>query len=1017
MRSTLVRTLTAFFGGGSIPESVVMENLRITSHPAFLLFALLEPTMVKHAAKNQKSLFDQPAEGASEEEVGTAPAAGLIGAASPCPDSQGSATADAPDSRHAVAATSQTSMASAPPPESLAGQTVWVVDAHSLIHQVFHAIPDMTSPTGQPVNAVYGFTRDLLFLLESKQPDFLFCAFDLPGKTFRHALYEQYKAGRPEMHEDLVPQIGFVHRMVEALGIPLLAHEGYEADDIVATIARLTDALGGHCFIVSGDKDCRQLITDRVKLYNIRKNEVIDRQILRQEWGVAPNQVVDYQALVGDSTDNVPGVPLIGPKAARDLLEKYGTLERILEHVDEVGGTAKRENLKKYREQALLSRRLVELDTHVPVAVSWKSARPDGVDLVRAGALFEEFGFRRLADRLRTISGAGAQTGDDAPAGKPVYRTIDTPEALDALLIEMRRQKQVSVDTETTHIWPRWAEIVGISLSWDEQHAYYLPLRGPAGSRLLDPQKTLDALRPLLEDPATGKLGQNLKYDRIVLRGAGVELAGPPFDTMVASYLLDAGQRNHNLDDLAKRYLRHVTIKIEELIGSGKHQKRMDEVPVPQITDYAAEDALVPVRLQPILARRMDEESLAALFRDVEMPLIDVLVELEYNGVKIDVQRLGELSREFGEQMQRLEQEIYSLAGREFNIASPRQLQEILFVEHKLPVIKRTAKTGPSTDVDVLEELALRHPLPAKIVDYRQYAKLKGTYVDALPQMVNPRTGRVHASFNQVVTATGRLSAHDPNLQNIPVRTKAGRAIRSAFVPGEEGWTLVAADYSQIELRVLAHYTADERLCDAFQRDEDIHARVAGQVNNVPLEQVTDDMRRQAKVVNFGTIYGQGAVGLSRQLGIDRETASKFINSYFQTYPGIERFLIESLAECRRLGYVTTILGRRRAIEGVRADAGRSRNLAERTAVNTVIQGSAADLMKLAMIHVYQRLKREKHPARMLLQIHDELIFEAPAAEVGYLSELLREEMSGVYPLRVPLKVDVKSGPNWADTR
>jgi DNA polymerase-1 len=967
--------------------------------------------MAKHAAKSQKSLFDPqgPEIPAAEPDFSpnTKPAAAEV---------------PSPPSERIGADRLQTypTAAPSPPPESLAGQAVWVVDAHSLIHQVFHAIPDMTSPSGQPVNAVYGFTRDLFYLLESKQPDFLFCAFDLPGKTFRHELYEQYKAGRPDMHEDLVPQIEYVHRMIDALGIPLLACEGFEADDVVATVARLTDELDGRCFIVSGDKDCRQLITERVKLYNIRKNEVIDREVLRQEWGVAPNQVVDYQALVGDSTDNVPGVPLIGPKAARDLLEKYGTLENILAHVDEVGGAAKKENLKTYREQALLSRKLVKLDAHVPLAIPWRSARPDGCDQARARALFDEFGFRRLAERLNVFGplrmpADGTRSVPDTT--KPVYTTIDTPEALEALVIGMRRQKQISVDTETTHIWPRWAEIVGISFSWNEQNAYYLPLRGPQGSRLLDLQKTLDALRPVLEDPAIGKLGQNLKYDRIVLRGAGIELTGAPFDTMVASYLLDAGQRNHNLDDLAKRYLHHVTIKIEELIGSGKHQKRMDEVPVPQITDYAAEDALVPVRLQPLLARRMEEDGLVPLFRDVEMPLIDVLVELEYNGVKIDVQRLAELSRNFGEQMQRLEQEIYVLAGREFNIASPRQLQDILFVENKLPVIKRTAKTGPSTDVDVLEELGKKHPLPAKIVEYRQYAKLKGTYVDALPQMVNPRTGRVHASFNQVVTATGRLSSHDPNLQNIPVRTEAGRAIRSAFVPGEEGWTLVAADYSQIELRVLAHYTADERLCEAFQRDEDIHARVAGQVNNVPLEQVTEDMRRQAKVVNFGTIYGQGAVGLSRQLGIDRQTASKFINSYFETYPGIERFLIESLAECRRQGYVTTILGRRRAIEGVRADAGRSRNMAERTAVNTIIQGSAADLMKLAMIAVFHRLKREQHPARMLLQIHDELIFEVPAEQVAYLAQLLREEMANVHLLRVPLKVDVKAGPNWADAR
>ena len=848
-------------------------------------------------------------------------------------------------------------------PASLAGQTVWVVDAHSLIHQVFHAIPDMTSPSGQPVNAVYGFTRDLFYLLETKQPDFLFCAFDLPGKTFRHELYEQYKAGRPEMHEDLQPQIAFIHDTVEALGIPLLACETFEADDVAATVARLTDELGGECFIVTGDKDCRQLITDRVKLYNIRKNEIMDREALRQDWGIRPEQVVDYQALVGDATDNVPGVPLIGPKAARDLLEKYGTLDNIFAHVDEISGAARKENLKKFREQALLSRKLVRLENNVPIAIPWRSARGGG-DLARARALFDEFGFRRLGERLNVLGTLRVPLDASGTRSVPdtIYTTIDTPEALNSLVAEMRRQRQISIDTETTHIWPRWAELVGISLSWNEHQSYYLPLRGPAGSRLLDPQTTLETLRPVLEDPAIGKVGQNLKYDRIVLRGAGIDLQGSAFDTMVASYLLDAGQRNHNLDFLAKRYLHHTTIKIEELIGSGKHQKRMDEVPIPQITDYAAEDALVPVRLQPLLAKRLELDELVPLFRDVEMPLIDVLVELEYNGIKIDVARLAQLSRSYGEEMQRLEQEIYALAGRQFNIASPRQLQDVLFVEQKLPVLRRTAKSGPSTDADVLEELALNHPLPAKIVDYRQYAKLKGTYVDALPGMVNPRTGRVHASFNQVVTATGRLSSHDPNLQNIPVRTEAGRGIRSAFVPGEPGWTLVAADYSQIELRVLAHYTGDERLLEAFQRDEDIHALVAAQVNHVPLEQVTGDMRRQAKIVNFGTIYGQGALALSKQLGIDRQTAAGFIESYFQTYPGIERFLVESLAECRRQGYVTTILGRRRAIEGVRPDAGRSRNLAERTAVNTIIQGSAADLMKLAMIAVYRRLKRRTIP-------------------------------------------------------
>jgi DNA polymerase-1 len=907
-----------------------------------------------------------------------------------------------------------------PPPESLAGQTVWIVDSHSLIHQVFHALPEMTSPSGEPVAAVYGFARDLLYLLETQRPDFLFCAFDLPGKTFRHGLYEQYKAGRPKMHEDLVPQIGSVRRLIEALGIPLLACPAFEADDVVATVARITEELGGRAFIVTADKDCRQLVSERVKLYNIRKNEVIDRDVLRQEWGISPQQVVDYQALVGDATDNVPGVPLIGPKAARELLARYGTLDSLLAHLDEIPGAARRANLATYRQQALLSRQLVRLDSRVPLAIDWRRARPDGSDPSRALALFREFGFRKLAEKLTELWGeaAGYPLGARPPAAKPVYHTVDTPESLQALVAELARQKQISVDTETTHRWPRWAQLVGLSFAWNEAEGWYLPLRAPPGQQTLDAAATLAALRPVLEDPAVRKIGQNLKYDRIVLRSAGVELAGTAFDTMVASYLLDAGQRNHNLDDLAKRYLNHATTKIEELIGAGKNQKRMDQVPVRDVTAYAGEDALLPVRLQPILAGRLTEAALGDLFADVEMPLIDVLVEMECNGIKVDLDRLAELSRRFGQRMEAIQQEIYDLAGHRFNIASPKQLQEVLFVEQNLPGVKRTEKSGLSTDADVLEALAEQgHPLPAKIVEYRRYAKLKGTYVDALPGMVHPETGRVHASFNQVVTATGRLSSSDPNLQNIPVRTEEGREIRSAFVPGQEGWVLLAADYSQIELRVLAHYTGDERLLEAFRRDDDIHARVAGQVHGVPLEAVTAAMRRQAKVVNFGILYGQSATGLAQRLGIERAAAAQFIEDYFRQYPRIEEFLVRVLAECRQRGYVSTILGRRRAIQGVRPDAGRSRNLAERTAVNTVIQGSAADLIKLAMIAIHRRLGLEKLPARMLLQIHDELVFEVDCRRLPEVAKLVAEEMSGVYPLSVPLKVDVEAGPNWADTR
>jgi DNA polymerase-1 len=925
----------------------------------------------------------------------------------------------------------------APQLETLAGRTVWVVDAHSLIHQVFHALPEMTSPKGEPVGAVFGFTRDMLYLLEQKKPDYLFCAFDLPGKTFRHAMYGEYKLKRVEMHEDLVPQIPAIRRVIAALGIPALGCPSFEADDVLATVARQTAELGGQCFLVSGDKDCRQLITDQVKVFNIRKNEVYDSDALRAEWGIAPPQVIDFQALVGDSVDNVPGVPLIGPKLARQLLEQYGTLEAVLDHAGDVPGAKRQENLRKFRDQALLSRDLVRLDTRVPIALDWNAGRVGQINVEAALALFHDLGFRGFGQKVTALAkgergerreeseNPSPQPSSGAPVPSPlppavrpavpfVAHLVDTPEAFEAFLDQLRPQKSFSFDTETTSVWPRWAKLVGMSFAWNDREAWYLPLRAPATERHLDAAAILAALKPILEDPAREKIGQNLKYDMIVLRGVGVEMAGVAFDTMVASYLLEAGRRNHNLDELAQTYLQHETIKISELIGSGKDQRRMDEVPTRRVADYAGEDAWLPLRLRPILAEKLREAELVSLLDTLELPLIEVLVELEFNGIKVDVARLGELSRRYGQRLETLEREIHQMAGWPLNIASPKQLQELLFTELKLPVIKRTAKTGPSTDAEVLEQLAPLHPLPAKILEYRQYAKLKSTYVDALPEMVCPETGRVHASFHQAVAATGRLSSSDPNLQNIPVRTQEGREIRSAFVPGPEGWVLMAADYSQIELRVLAHFSGDARLCEAFARDEDIHVRVAGQVNGVPLEGVTPEMRRAAKAVNFGVVYGQSPFGLARALGIDQEAAAKFINSYFEGYPGIEEFLSLVLANCRKNGYVTTILGRRRAISGVREGAGRQRNLAERTAVNTVIQGSAADLIKLAMVAIHRRLRREGLPAKMLLQIHDELIFEVPSDQLHQLAGLVTEEMVGVQALNVPLKVDIKAGPTWA---
>jgi len=897
------------------------------------------------------------------------------------------------------------------------GKSVYVIDSHSLIFQVFHAIPEMTSPRGEPVSAIFGFVRDIFFLLESKQPDYLVCAFDLPGDTFRHELYPEYKANRGEMPDDLRPQIPAIQEVLESLAIPVVSYENHEADDVLATLARQCDEAQAECYLVTGDKDCRQLITDHVKIYNIRKDAVYGEKELEADWGIRPDQVVDFQSLVGDSVDNVPGVPLIGPKIARELIQKFGDLDNVLDNTDEVSGKKRQENLRNGRELALLSRDLVRLTPDLPLEVDWSEAKVGAIDTERAKELFTQYGFHSLGDRLASFD-AGA-----APAiWEADYQAITTRKELDSLIERIQQARLVSFDLETkttlrggTAVWPRWAQIVGYAIAIEAGEAFYIPVQVPEGEPHLDPQETLEALRTILEDATIEKIGQNLKYEQIVLRSAGVEMAGIAFDTMLASYLLDAGERSHSLDELAKRYLNHTTTKITELIGKGKNQKSMDEVPLEQITHYAAEDADIPLRLKPILEEKLRAADLMELYEELELPLVEVLAELEFNGIKLDAPRLEELSQQYGERLDTLEREIYEIAGHEFNIASPKQLAEVLFEELGLPIIKKT-KTGASTDASVLEELARQHPLPEKIIEFRQFAKLKSTYVDALPTMVHPDTGRVHTSLNQVVAATGRLSSNDPNLQNIPVRSDRGKEIRSAFLPGEDGWKLLAADYSQIELRVLAHFSGDEALCEAFAKDEDIHALVASQIHNVAIEDVTSDQRRSAKAVNFGVIYGQSPFGLAKSLDIDQEEAAAFIDAYFDRYPRIDEFLREVLDECRAVGYVKTISGRRRQISGVRADTGgRQRNLAERTAINTVIQGSAADLIKKAMISLYHRLVDDERASRMLLQVHDELILEVPPEELEEMLKIVPEEMSEAGELTVPLSVDVSTGDNWAE--
>jgi DNA polymerase-1 len=920
-------------------------------------------------------------------------------------------------------------------------ECLYLVDAHSLIFQVFHAIKGMTSPSGLPTNALFGFARDLAFLRHERRPDYLVCAFDVAGRTFREKAYPDYKAHRGPMPDDLVVQLPLIHRLLEAMRIPELGVEGYEADDVIATVAKAAAARGIDVAICTSDKDCRQLIDDHVHLYNLRKRQEFGRRELLDDWGVTPEQVVDLQALTGDSVDNVPGVPGIGVKTAAKLLQEYGTLENILANVDKVPGAKRQENLRAARGIVAVSRPLVELATDVPVPLEWEAWRLQEPDVPRLLALYQECGFRGMADALRNAAeravvpasvqgelfpfGANAAPdGDGQPDAdwQATYHLVDTPARFRDFLKQLRPQKRFAIDLETTGLDPLRSEIIGLSFSWQAGEAWYLAVRGLEADAVLDPAPTLQQLRPILENAAVTKVNQNIKYDLLALRRHGVTLAGVRGDSMVADYLLHAGERSHNLEELARRYLNHQVILITDLIGKkGKNQLRLDQVSTARVAEYSGEDADVAWRLCERLEPELRTQDLGKLYDDLEVPLIEVLAELEYNGIRLDVPLLRRLSEAMTRQLARIEEEIHALAGHPFNIASLKQLRQVLFEEQKLPPQRRTGITGePSTDQETLERLAaLGHPLPKKIVEHRQVAKLKGTYVDTLPELVNPATGRIHTSFNQTVAATGRLSSSDPNLQNIPDRREMGRQIRQAFLP-EEGWQLLTADYSQIELRLLAHFTGDEALRRAFAEDRDVHTAVAAQVYGVPEKDVTADMRRVAKTVNFGVIYGMSPPGLAQRLSITREEASTFIDAYFARYPKVLEYQARLLENCRRTGYVGTILGRRRRIEGVRANSTyQGRNQPEREAINMEIQGSAADLIKLAMLRIHRRLRDEQRRARMLLQIHDELVFEVPPDEFDGVTALVREEMTTPRErelgLQVPLKVDLAVGPNWLD--
>ncbi|MBA3316170.1 MAG: DNA polymerase I [Planctomycetota bacterium] len=900
---------------------------------------------------------------------------------------------------------------------------LYLIDTYSLVFQVFHGIPAMTSPKGEPTNAIFGFVRDLQNILRNQSPTHMILALEGDGPGERATAYADYKANRSEMPADLRSQIPRLLEIVDAMGIPTFAHDGYEADDVIATLARQAVEDGFDVRIVTSDKDARQLIGPQVKLFNCRKNQFLDEKFLLEDWGIQPHQVVDFQGLVGDSTDNIPGVPKVGPAAARALLDQFGSLDKVLASVAEIAPSRAinktiRANLETYAEQARLSRQLATLRNDLPLDFDWDRAAVSEPDAVRLTTLYTDCGFRRYVEELKTTAAPlAASDGTTSQATiERQWRTIDTPEKFAAFAEELKRQKAFCVDLETTDLDPNRASIVGWAICWEADNAAYLPVAGPADANVLDPAVVLATLKSVLEDPNVEIGNQNIKYDMIVLRRAGIEIANVGMDPMVGDYLLDAGARSHGLDTLSKRYLNHDMIPITELIGKGKEQKRMFEVEVERVAEYAAEDADVAWRLCEIIADRLRKEHLWDLYWNLERPLIAVLAEMEFNGVRIDVEELGRQSIELTARLEQLEGEIHMLAGRPFNIGSPKQLQQVLFDELKLPVVKRT-KTGPSTDVEVLEKLAHRHELPAKIIEHRTLAKLKGTYVDAFPKLVNPATGNVHCSFNQTVAATGRLSSSDPNLQNIPIRTEEGRRVRKAFVPSQPGWMLLSADYSQIELRMLAHFSGDEVLIEAFREGRDIHATVAADIFSVPLDAVTADMRRIAKTVNFGVIYGQSPYGLSAVLGIPQEQAAAFIDEYLARYKGVAKLIRETLSQVRNLGYATTILGRRREITGIRPFPTPQMTLPERTAFNAVIQGSAADLIKRAMINIHAKLRETGHPGRMLLQIHDELVFETPADRAEDLASLVRDEMQSALELSVPLEVDTGIGANWLDAK
>jgi DNA polymerase I len=884
-------------------------------------------------------------------------------------------------------------------------KTIYLIDGTAYIHRAYHAIRGLSNSRGLPTNAIFGFTRMLLKLMQDRSPEYAAIFLDAKGPTFRHDIYKDYKANRPAMPEDMAVQIPYIKDITAAFNLPIIEMSGYEADDLIGTLARVAEKEGYTVIMVTADKDFLQLITEKAEIWDPMKESVIDIQFIRENYRVEPPQMIDIQGLSGDSTDNIPGVPGIGQKTALDLIQTHGSMEQLFNKLDTLPKKKQRQSLENFKDQAFLSRKLVTIRTDAPIPLDVEKLKVRAPDSKKLAELFKFLEFRQLLQSLP----------ERADLSRKDYQAVMDREALSNLVGLLETAGLFALDTETTSQNPLQARLVGLSFAVKANQAFYIPcghnyLGVPPQ---LDRDEVLKSLKTVLESSEIKKVGQNIKYDWIVLARHGINLEGVVFDTMLASYLLNPSKRAHNLDQIALDFLDHRTITYEDVTGKGKNALSFSQVPLDKAVPYACEDADITLMAKDILIPKLKQLGLDELMATVEMPLVPVLMRMELRGTGIDVDRLHTISKAFEHQLENLEGSIYALAGIKFNINSSQQLGQVLFEKLKLPVQKKTQKkTGYSTDVDVLTALASLHELPALILKHRTLAKLKSTYTDALIGMVNPETGRIHTSFNQTVTATGRLSSSDPNLQNIPIRTEEGREIRKAFVPCA-GWHFVSADYSQVELRILAHWSEDQILIDAFLNDEDIHNRTACEVFQVTPEMITAELRRQAKAINFGIIYGMSAFGLSKQLEISQKMAQTYIDNYFARYEGVKRFLDQTIVKARKTGQSSTILGRIRSLPDINSANIVVRQAAERTAVNTPIQGSAADLIKLAMIRVDGALRENKLKAAMLLSVHDELVFEVSPEEIKEVGALVKDIMESVWELKVPLKVHMAVGKNW----